>query len=168
MVALIAVLASPLPATAAPIIDFNVFAQKQLIGPRAPVTIRFSFTVDAAAPETLLFNPEGPFGYGTVRLTSLTESWYVNVPFVTAQYAADGWAPRSGHTYVFDLMRLTPPATVPPGVYGLSITNAWVGSQVFDRDVTWTVQAVPEPPGLSLLVIAGAALVWRHQRRIRH
>jgi hypothetical protein len=166
VLALIAVLASPLPATAAPIRDFNVFAQKQLIGPRASVTIRFSFTVDAFSPETLLFNPDGSFG--TVRLTSLTELRYVNAPFSTAQYAAGAWAPQSGHTYVVDLWWFTPPATVPPGVYGLSITNAWGGSKVFDRDVTWTVQAVPEPPGLSLLVIAGAALVWRHQRRIRH
>lgn len=168
MAALIAVLAGPLSATAAPIIDFNAFAQKQVFGPRASVTIRFSFTVDAFSPEKLPFNPEGPFGYGTVRLWSLTELRYVNAPFVAAQYAADGWAPKSGHTYVFDLMRFTPPASVPAGVYGLSLTNAWVGSQVFDRDVTWTVQAVPEPPGLSLLVIAGAALAWRHQRRIRH
>ena len=168
MFALIAVLVTPLPAAAAPIIDFNVFSQKQLIGPRASVTIRFSFTVDAFSTEKLLFNPDGPYGYGTVHLTSLTESRYVNAPFVTAQYAPDGWAPLSGHTYVFDLLRFTPSATVPAGVYGLSITNAWVGSQVFDRDVTWTVQAVPEPPVLSFLVIAGAALVWRHQRRIRH
>jgi len=167
MAALIAVLVSPLPASAAPIIDFNVFAQKQLIGPRASVTIRFSFTVDAFATETLMFNPEGPYGYGTVHLTPLTESRYVNAPFVTAQYAPDRWVPQSGHTYVFDLLRFTPSAAVPAGVYGLSITNAWVGSQVFDREVTWTVQAVPEPPVLSFLVIAGAALVWRHQRRIR-
>ena len=162
---LFAVLASPLPATADSITNFNVYARKEIVGPRAPVTIRFSFTVDAYSPDPLLFNPEGPYGYGTVRLTSLTESRYLNAPFITTQLAADGWAPQSGQTYVFDLLRFTAPATVPPGVYGLSLTNAWVGSEVFDRDVTWTVRAVPEPPVLSLL-LAGAALVWRRQRRI--
>ena len=165
MATFLAVLASPLPATADTIVNFNAFARNQLVGSRESVTIRFSFTVDDS-PSPLLFNPEGPYGYGAVRLTSLTESWYLNTPFITAQYAADGWAPLSGHTYVFDLLRFTPPATVPPGVYGLSITNAWVGSQLFDREVTWTVQGVPEPPVLSFLVLAGAALVWRRQRRI--
>ena len=165
---LIAVLATALPAAAAPITDFNVFAQKQLVAPRASVTIRFSFRVDAFWPEMLPFNREGRFTYGTLLVSSPTESRYANTPFSLDQYAAGrAWASRRDHTYTFDLLRFTPAAAVAPGVYGLSITNDFGGVRI-SRDVTWTVQAVPEPPVLSLLVLAGGALVWRRQRRIQH